>query len=281
MEILFLGTGAAWGVPEIGCKCPACCEARQNPKYQRTRTSILLKSQSTILIDPTPDLRGQLLKHKIYKIDAVIITHAHPDHFLGLDEFCARNEQGSSFKNIPLFVGKEAWEKRISKTFSYLIERKDAPLRIRRFLEPKQKFVFNEWQVTTFPTRHSNPEKIGATFGLIFKKENRKIVYTADYCELLYEHLHQLSNADLFITEATWLNEQERETECDAGHISFSRCWREYILHCQPKRIALVHISHKEGITIRQWRSRLRQITKSDNYQPQVLLPYDGYKMKI
>lgn len=283
MEILFLGTSAAWGIPEIGCNCPACREAHQNPKWRRTRTSILLKSQSTILIDPTPDLRCQLLKHKIDKIDAVIITHAHPDHFLGLDEFCARRGQSASFKNIPLFVGKEAWEKRISRTFNYLIEKKDSPLKIRKFLKPNQNFVFKEWKVTTFPTCHSKPDKIGITFGFIFshRKTKIKLVYTADYCEILYDHPRQLMNADLFITEATWLNEQGKEKECKTGHISFERCWREYILNLRPQRIALVHISHIEGMTIKQWRSRIRQITKSSDFQPQVMLPYDGYKLRI
>ncbi len=93
-EIIFLGCGTSTGVPVISCTCEVCTS--DDPKNNRTRSSIFLKSENTsLLIDTGPDLRFQLLREGLTHADAVLYTHGHVDHTAGMDEiraFCWRRE---------------------------------------------------------------------------------------------------------------------------------------------------------------------------------------------
>lgn len=85
MDITILGSGTSKGVPEIGCGCPVCVSEDLHDK--RLRASVLVKVRGlNILIDPTPDFREQMLRHKVDHLDAILITHQHYDHIGGLDD---------------------------------------------------------------------------------------------------------------------------------------------------------------------------------------------------
>lgn len=87
MEITLLGSGDAIGTPKIGCACETCTSARDRG-WSRLRSSILVSAGGkNILIDTSPDLRQQLLLAGSPRIDAVIWTHGHYDHFIGYGEF--------------------------------------------------------------------------------------------------------------------------------------------------------------------------------------------------
>lgn len=90
-SIIILGSGTSTGTPILGCSCKVCHS--KNSKDKRYRTSFLIKTSEgkNILIDTTPDMRTQLLREKIKKIDTAIITHEHADHLHGIDDlrpFC-------------------------------------------------------------------------------------------------------------------------------------------------------------------------------------------------
>lgn len=88
MKITLLGTGDAVGTPKIGCSCPTCIDALSGGKSRRLRFSILVEShRGKLLIDSGPDLRCQLLKKGISRIDGVIWTHSHYDHYAGFGDF--------------------------------------------------------------------------------------------------------------------------------------------------------------------------------------------------
>jgi len=90
MQFLFLGTGTSAGIPAIACDCPTCTST--DPRDNRTRTGAAVAwtdpegRDRVVLLDATPDLRSQALRHDLRRCDAVIFTHNHVDHIFGMDE---------------------------------------------------------------------------------------------------------------------------------------------------------------------------------------------------
>jgi phosphoribosyl 1,2-cyclic phosphate phosphodiesterase len=85
IELTFLGTGTSTGVPVIGCDCHVC--RSPDPRDVRLRSSVVVRSEhTTVLVDTSPDLRQQMLRQPVERIDGILFTHAHSDHTAGLDE---------------------------------------------------------------------------------------------------------------------------------------------------------------------------------------------------
>ena len=90
-----LGTGTSHGVPMIGCDCRTCRSS--DPRDRRSRPSILIERTDAgagetgaqqavrhILVDTSTDLRAQALALNVRRVDAILFTHSHADHILGL-----------------------------------------------------------------------------------------------------------------------------------------------------------------------------------------------------
>lgn len=86
MLLKFLGTGTSQGIPVIGSHHPVCLSTNQKDKRLRTSALITSDSGKKILIDCGPDFRQQMLMNHEEQIDAVLITHEHNDHIIGLDD---------------------------------------------------------------------------------------------------------------------------------------------------------------------------------------------------
>ena len=85
MRVTFLGSGTSTGVPVVGCRCRVCTS--ENPRNHRLRQSVAIEEKGRhFLIDTTPDLRTQLLRHPIPRLDFLLYTHSHSDHLMGLDD---------------------------------------------------------------------------------------------------------------------------------------------------------------------------------------------------
>ena len=92
LDLLFLGTGTSAGVPMIGCDCVVCTS--DDPRDQRSRPSVMVSYPDEtdtqrirhLLIDTSPEMRTQVMRHGITHLDAVLYTHAHADHIFGLDD---------------------------------------------------------------------------------------------------------------------------------------------------------------------------------------------------
>src|ERR1700742_4015858 len=86
--LTFLGTGTSMGVPTLGCPCAVCTDAhRPGSLNRRTRPSILLAYNGHhVLIDTGQDFHAQAVRENLQSVDAVLYTHGHADHILGMDD---------------------------------------------------------------------------------------------------------------------------------------------------------------------------------------------------
>lgn len=89
LRITLLGTGSSGGVPRVGNNWGACDPS--NPKNRRSRCSALIErfdkgAKTVVLVDTSPDLREQLLAHRVDQVDGVVFTHDHADHTHGIDD---------------------------------------------------------------------------------------------------------------------------------------------------------------------------------------------------
>jgi len=124
LELLFLGSGTSAGVPMIGCDCRVCCS--HDPRDQRSRPSVLVRypspdgaSTCQYLIDATPEMRIQVIRHEIARLDGVLITHAHADHIFGLDDL--RRFNAVMKCPIPMYSEVDTIE-RLGTIFSHIFE---------------------------------------------------------------------------------------------------------------------------------------------------------------
>ena len=85
-RVLFLGTGTSHGVPMIGCTCACAARPIRATSGCGRRSTSTCPTHAKLLVDTSPDLRQQALVHELTRVDAVLFTHSHADHILGLDE---------------------------------------------------------------------------------------------------------------------------------------------------------------------------------------------------
>jgi phosphoribosyl 1,2-cyclic phosphate phosphodiesterase len=119
VRITFLGTGTSSGVPAIGCDCATC--RSKDPRDQRWRPSVYIElvDGTAVLVDAATDLRAQALRFGVGRVDAVLFTHSHADHVLGLDEVRRYNYlQG---KTIPCY-GDSRTLSDVRRMFAYVFD---------------------------------------------------------------------------------------------------------------------------------------------------------------
>ncbi len=237
MEILFLGTGSAWCVPEYSCDCVICSETARLGE-ERTRTCFLVRGSETLLVDCGPDIRRQMLAHNMECPDAILITHEHGDHYLGLDDLLAfrRARPRGNWTPIPVYATEQTWNA-VEIRFGYLL----GSLLEKRTVMPGEPLQGLKAAVTPFKTEHGAFAKGSVGYVIEDAEEGvrRKLVYTSDFISMENEP-QILENPDMLIMQSHWLNEP---LENRPHHMSFQNAM-DYIRRWNPRSgTYLVHIS--------------------------------------
>jgi phosphoribosyl 1,2-cyclic phosphate phosphodiesterase len=168
MRVTFLGTGTSHGVPMIGCDCAVC--RSDDPRNQRLRPSVLVEDgDARVLIDATPDFRTQALRAGIRHLDAVLVTHTHADHVLGLDDLRAFTERTG--RPMPIYSSAK-WLAEVERMFPYACTEKPAWESLPRFqlrpIEPGTEFDLAGLHVRSVEVLHGRAKVLGFAFGQEF-----------------------------------------------------------------------------------------------------------------
>ena len=253
MKLTFLGTGTSTGVPEIGCKCEVCTS--NDPRDARLRCSALLEEgDTTILIDCGPDFRIQMLRADVGKIDAVLMTHKHYDHLVGIDDL----RPYTRTKELPIYADRET-EMQIHSMFPYC------------FYKVKYPGVAN---ITVVPIDHSHPFKIGCVdvmpirvfHGMMPITGYRfgKLAYITDMSYIEPSELEKLKGVEVLVINAL------RFAKPHKTHQTVLEAF-EIIDKIKPREVYFIHLMHHIGLH-----------AKFEKCLPEgVHLAYDGMKIEI
>jgi phosphoribosyl 1,2-cyclic phosphate phosphodiesterase len=117
-RVTFLGSGTSHGVPMIGCTCRVCTS--DDPRDRRWRPSIYVQFPDiSVLVDTSTDLRSQALQFGVTRVDAILFTHGHADHLMGLDE--VRRYNALQAGSIACYADARTVGE-IRRTFGYIFE---------------------------------------------------------------------------------------------------------------------------------------------------------------
>jgi phosphoribosyl 1,2-cyclic phosphate phosphodiesterase len=248
-----LGSGTSMGVPTLGCDCKVCTSS--DPRDNRLRPSVMLQYDGrTVLIDTTPDFRQQALREGISRIDAILYTHAHADHIMGLDDVRPLNlrQKGA----IPIYGSAETLAT-IQRSFAYVFQTAPSESTIPKLeLRPIGLTAFDVFGVTFEPVllRHGS----GFVYGYLFAGS----AYLTDHSDIPEETMPKLHGRDVLFLDA--LRHKPHPT-----HTSLSQALR-YVEHLKPKRAFFTHISHD-----------LPHHQTQRTFPENVFLSYDGLKLTL
>ena len=221
-----LGSGTSMGVPTIGCNCRVCTST--DPRDQRTRPSVIVEfGGHNVLIDTTPDFRAQAIRENLRSLDAVLYTHAHADHILGLDD--VRPLSLRRAQKIPLYANP-ATANRLREMFRYVFEAEPShgPLPQVNLHEINGPVELFGARFQPVPIMHGDTEILGFRFG--------KAAYLTDFSEIPETSMQHLQDLDTLFLDAL-------RHKPHPSHSNVENSLR-LVERLRPRRAFFTHISH-------------------------------------
>ena len=240
IELICLGSGTSAGVPMIACDCAVCRST--DPRDNRTRSSVLVRYRDEeadilrhLLIDTSPEMRQQVVRHRINRMDGVLYTHAHADHLFGLDDL--RRFNAAMNGPIPLYA-EPAVITYLHSTFWYIFESQRnvnqsfvASLETNA-IEPDESFNLFGARWTPLRLYHGKLPVLGYRIDC----KNASIAYCTDVSRIPEESMARLQGLDLLVIDALRYREHPTHFTVDQA--------LAIIDQLQPKRALLTHIAH-------------------------------------
>src|SRR4051794_6261884 len=253
IKITVLGSGTSVGVPTIGCHCDVCTS--RDARDKRLRPSILVSyDERNVLIDTTPDFRTQALRARIDRLDAVVFTHSHADHLMGLDDVRPFNFRQKG--QIPIFAAPETMSA-IQRCFRYIFDdgKKESNVpKLDAHLIDGAPFDVYGMEFLPVPILHGSQLIHGFRFG--------SAAYLTDHSEIPDASMELLRDLDVLFLDA--LRYKPHPT-----HSTVERSVRT-VEELAPRRAFFTHISHDLGHE------------RAESMLPEhIRLAYDGLEIQV
>lgn len=238
MKLRFLGTGTSYGVPCIACDCAVC--RSDDPRDKRLRACILVEDEDEngplrLMVDTGPDFRTQCLRAGVSFVSAILWTHLHNDHIIGLDDIRPLTDRCGY---IPGYADAPTLA-RLRAIFDYaFVPNRDHggfPRVTPHLIEPGQVLHFGALQVTALQIFHGQRPILAYEFA----KNGRRLVYATDCSRIPSESLERMKGCDVFVVDA--LRHVAHPT-----HFSVEQAL-EAIAQIGPGRAFFTHITHELG----------------------------------
>jgi phosphoribosyl 1,2-cyclic phosphate phosphodiesterase len=255
--LTFLGSGTSMGVPTLGCPCAVCADAHlPGSPNRRTRPSLMLRYNGrTVLIDTGQDFHAQAIRERITSVDAVLYTHGHADHVLGMDDL--RPLSFATPGGLDLYAD-DATADILERVFEYTFRKHDryptsARVNLHRLsTDPGTSIDLFGATFQRIPVTHGRNTIAGYRFG--------SAAYLTDMSDIPPASLEQLRNLDILILDAL-----RREPHPSHSHLAKSLAFVETLA---PQRAFFTHICHD-----------LDHNAVNAELPPNVQLAYDGLQL--